>query len=482
MAIAPGERTEHIIGGRPVESHGQDRFEVVNPATEEVIGSVPAGDAADVDAAVETARRAFHESGWPSTPVKERAAILRAIADGFERHADEMKNTIIEENGSVVPIAEWGNVKVPAALYRYYADLLENTELEEQRVWNGARTVVRQEPVGVCGLVTAWNVPQGIYVEKVGPAIATGCTAVLKPAPETPYDAYLFMDILKEAGVPDGVVNVVFGGADTGAALVGHRDIDKVSFTGSPGAGRAIARACAENLTPNTLELGGKSAAILLDDFDLETFLPWIGGYCIAHSGQICSLMTRLVVPRSRYRETLDAVADTMRAMKVGDPADPATEIGPVVAGRQRDRVEGYIRSGVDEGARLVTGGGRPKGMDRGFFVEPTLFADVSGDMTIARDEIFGPVLVAIPYDDEEDAVRIANDSRYGLGGAVFGADVEHATAVAGRVETGTIGVNYYQQHFNAPFGGVKDSGYGRELGPEGYAAYLKSRSIYLAS
>lgn len=479
-----GDSRDHIINGRRVASTGDGSMPVINPTTEEKLGSVPIGTDADVDAAVAAAKAAFVNPEWRDMSVADRARILRNLADEFEAHTEEMVAAITLENGSVRTISEWGNVVAPAGIYRYYADLIESTPMEEYRpapFGADGHSIVRNEPIGVVGMITAWNAPQGIFAEKVGPVLATGCTAVIKPAPETPYDAYLFMELAKRAGVPDGVFNMVFGGAETGRALVRHPDVVKVSFTGSPVAGRDIAANAGEMIKPVTLELGGKSAGIFLDDADLEEFLPWVGGACIAHAGQICALSTRLLIPRSRYSEVTDAVADTMKAMRIGDPLDPATELGPVVADRQRKRIEGYIEIGREEGAKIATGGGRPASMERGFFLEPTLFTEVDNNMRIAREEIFGPVLVAIPYDTEEEAIAIANDSEYGLGGTVYTTDVERGTDVARRVHTGSIGVNMYSQFYNAPFGGVKNSGFGRELGPEGMNAYWSKKSIYRA-
>jgi aldehyde dehydrogenase (NAD+) len=472
----------HLIGGETVESSGTDTIPVINPATEQRIGSVTAADEVDVDRAVTRAQQAFTESGWAQLSFQERAVHLRALADGLEQNRAEMMSTVTAENGSVQPIADWANVTGAAAVYRYFAELGDSLEKEEVRPYapNSSETLVRKEPIGVAGLITAWNSPQGTYSMKLGPALLAGCATVLKPAPETPFDAFLFMDIVKAAGIPDGVVNVVFGGKETGQALVRHPGIDKVSFTGSTMAGRDIAGACGQLLKPSTMELGGKSAALLLDDVDLDTFLTWLGPSCIAHSGQICSLSTRVLAPRHRYDEIVDGLADALSSMRIGDPSDASTEVGPLVTARQRERVEGYIGIGKDEGARVVTGGGRPADLDQGFFVAPTVLADVDNGMRVAREEIFGPVLAVIPYDGgDAEAVRIANDSDYGLGGTVFSADRDRATDVARQVRTGSIGVNFYNQNPNAPFGGIRNSGWGREMGREGLDPYLFAKSIY---
>jgi betaine-aldehyde dehydrogenase len=333
----------------------------------------------------------------------------------------------------------------------------------------------------VAALIVPWNGPQGAIAWKLGPALAAGCTAVLKPAPETSLDAFVFAEAVIEAGIPAGVVNIVTGGRETGAALVAHPGVRKVAFTGSTAAGRAVATACAADFKRVTLELGGKSAAILLEDVDLDAFRPFVATACSPMTGQVCRALTRVLAPRSRYEEVVDAVASAMEEIPTGDPMDPVTVFGPLVAERQRDRVEGYIKVGVEEGAKLVTGGGRPRGLDVGYYVEPTVFKDVSNDMRIAREEIFGPVLAVIPYDGEEDALRQANDSDYGLGGAVFTRDVEHGTEIARRMETGSVGVDHYDLPVEAPFGGVKCSGMGRELGPESLGPYLETKSIYRA-
>jgi aldehyde dehydrogenase (NAD+) len=470
----------HVINGALVRSTGEESIAVVNPATEEVIGSAPDGTAADVDAAVQAATAALGAAEWAGLGVAERAATMRRLSQLFLDHTDEVVGAVVDEAGTVAEEAYRTNVDGPYRLYKFYADVAERTQWEETRAnAYGHHTIVRKEPVGVCGMITAWNAPQAIVAMKLGPALAAGCTAVIKPAPETPFDSYVFMRLVEEAGIPPGVVNVVFGGAETGQALVTHPLVRKISFTGSPAAGRAIASAAGQLLKPVTLELGGKSAAILLEDVDVEHFTSMIASHCLANNGQICALSTRVLAPRSRYEEIVDAMADTFRSWRVGDPRDPETNLGPLVADRQRARVEGYIASGRDQGAKVVVGGGRPGHLDRGYYVEPTLFRDVDNSMRIAREEIFGPVIGVIPYTDVDDAIRLANDSDYGLGGTVFTSDDERGTEVARRVETGSIGVNLFGQFEDAPFGGVKDSGYGRELGAEAVDHYLRLKSIY---
>ena len=332
------------------------------------------------------------------------------------------------------------------------------------------------------GAIVPWNDPQTLAAFKLGPTLATGCTLVVKPSPETVLDAYTLAESIEEAGLPAGVINIVQGGRETGAYLVAHRDIDKVAFTGSTTAGRQIAETCGRLLRPVTLELGGKSAVIVLDDADLSSQLEQVFNACLVNNGQTCYLGTRVLAPRARYGEVVDTLTSFAGGLQVGDALDPATQIGPVASSRQRDRIESYIAKGKGEGARLTVGGGRPAGLERGWFVEPTVFADVDNGSTIAQEEIFGPVLAVIAYDDIDDAVRLANDSDFGLGGSVWTTDVERGEDVARRVQTGTIGINAYLPDPAAPFGGVKGSGLGRELGPEGMAAYQVIQSIYLAS
>lgn len=305
---------------------------------------------------------------------------------------------------------------------------------------------------------------------------------MVKPAPETSLDSYILAEAVQQAGIPAGVVNIITGGRGTGEQLVAHPLVRKVGFTGSTVAGRKVAATCAETFKRVTLELGGKSAAILLDDADFDKFAPFVASACSPFSGQICRALTRVLAPRSRYDEAVELVTESFSTIPVGDPLDPDTGLGPVVSARQRERIEGYIASGLRDGAKLALGGGRPAGFDQGYYVEPTVFRDADNTMRIAREEIFGPVITVLPYDDEEDAVRIANDSDYGLGGAVFTADQEHGMALARRIESGTVGVNHYALPIDAPFGGVKQSGIGRELGPEGLAAYLETKSIYVAA
>jgi len=477
----PVNAAQILVGGKLVDSSSSDRLDVVNPATEEKIGQIADANAADVDNAVSAAQAAGRDASWAETTGAERAAYLRALATAVNGKGEELAAAVTAQNGMPLTMSRYANNLLPADSYRYFATLAES--LEQERVvpsLDGSTTLVRREPVGVAGLIVPWNGPHTLLSWKLGAALAAGCTAVIKAAPETSLDLVHFAEAVEQAGFPPGVINFVTGGAETGKLLVKHPGTAKIAFTGSTAAGKWIAEACGAALKPVTLELGGKSAAILLDDVDLAEFAANIPIVCIPNSGQICYSNTRILAPRSRYAEVLDAVAETARAIPVGDPLDAGTAAGPLVSDRQLQRVTSYIEVGRQEGARLVTGGARPSGLDRGFFVEPTVFGDVDNSMRIAREEIFGPVLTVLPYDDEADAVRIANDSEFGLGGIVFTSDAERGKAVARRIQTGTIGINRYAIAVDAPFGGYKNSGLGRELGPEGLEAYLQTKSMYV--
>ncbi len=382
-----------------------------------------------------------------------------------------------------ITLAKPTNGYGPAAMLSYYAGLIRSAEDEEVRPGAlGGRTVVRSEPVGVVAAITPWNYPQPLAAMKIAPALAAGCTVVLKPAPETALDAFVFADAAQEAGLPAGVLNVVPGGREAGAHLVGHPGVDKVAFTGSTVAGRAIGEVCGRLLRPVTLELGGKSAAIVAEDADLGVFADHLLEVSLVNNGQTCHASTRILAPRSRYGEVVDAVTETVRALRVGDPLDKTTAIGPLVSAAQRERVLGHIESGRAGGYQITTGGGVPADLAQGWFVEPTVFAGVDNSAPIAQEEIFGPVLTITEYADTDDAVRIANDSVYGLGGTVWTADEERGLELARRIRTGTVGVNHYALDLTAPFGGVKASGLGRELGPEGLAPYLAPKSVYFAT
>src|ERR1700677_1055760 len=469
-----------FIGGEFIDAHSAERTDVINPATEQKIGSIVIGDEVDVDRAVQAADEAFRSSGWRETTPKERAGYIRALGKALVDRAEEIAPLVTSQMG--MPISRsLASARDIDSQYNYFASLADDLVTEERRITENGKShaIVRLEPIGVAGLIAAWNAPQGLLAWKLGQALAAGCTAVFKPAPETSLDAYLAAQAVLEAGIPPGALNFITGGRETGAALVAHPGVGKIGFTGSSAAGKEIASVAGATLKRVTLELGGKSAAVLLDDVDLESFRPFIVSACSPNTGQTCRALTRVLAPRSRYREVVELVADEMSSVLTGDPMDPATVFGPLVASRQRDKVEGYIRLGIEEGAKLVVGGGRPPNLKIGYFVEPTVFADVENSMRIAREEIFGPVLVVIQYEDEDDAIRIANDSVYGLGGGIFTRDVDRATHLARRIESGSIGINSANLPLQAPFGGVKQSGIGRELGPESIATYMETKTIY---
>ncbi len=455
---------------------------VHSASTEERVGSVPEGTERDIDLAVAAARRAFDDpDGWSRWSPARRAEVLERFAAALEARGAETARRVSVQNGMPIWLANQFEGGFPPLLLRYYGGLVAASGLEETRPGMlGGRSLVIREPIGVVGAVVPWNVPQAISFLKIAPALASGCTVVIKPAPETVLDAFLVGEAAAESGLPDGVLNIVPGGRELGAHLVSHPGVDKVSFTGSTAAGRVIAETCGRLLRPVTLELGGKSAAIVLDDADLAANIQSFFASTLLNNGQICWLGTRVLAPQRRYREVVDTITGLVNSIAVGDPLDPSTQMGPLVSARQRDRVESYIAKGESEGARLTAGGKRPEGLDKGWFVEPTVFADVDNKHTIAQEEIFGPVLAVIPYSTEEEAVAIANDSDYGLGGSVWTADPERGTAFARKVQTGTIGINAYVNDPTAPFGGIKASGIGRELGPEGLNPFQVFKTIYL--
>ena len=472
-----------FIGGEWVQPSSASTITVTSASTGEVIGSVPEAQEADIDTAVAAARRAFDEpGGWSQWEPARRGGAIESLANEFEKRSAEFARRVSMQNGMPISIAEQLEGGFPTIVMRYFAELLKTASFEDERPHMlGGTTTVRRQPLGVVGAVAPWNYPQTLAAFKHAPAMAAGCTVVLKPSPETVLDAMLFAEAVQASDVPAGVINIVPGGREVGAYLVAHRDVDKVAFTGSTAAGRQIAETCGRLLRPVTLELGGKSAAVILDDAELD--LAKIGDDLFAatlmNNGQTCYLGTRVLAPASRYDEVVDMLNTFTSALKVGDALDPATQIGPMASTTHRDRVEGYIAKGLGDGATLVRGGGRPKDLDAGWFVEPTVFADVDNNSTIAQEEIFGPVLSVIRYSDTDDAVRIANDSDFGLGGTVWTSDPDRGKSVARRIRTGTIGINRYLVDPGAPFGGVKASGIGRELGPEAMHAYQAVQTMY---
>lgn len=480
--MAEIEYKQLYIDGQWGAPHGADPLNVYSPYSEEYIGSVPRATETDVDAAVAAARKQFDApDGWSSRTPEERRTVLGRFAEELDKRGEETARRVSLQNGMPISVANGFEAAFPAMLTRYYSDLSVDGTSEETRPGLGnARTRVVHEPVGVVAAIVPWNVPQAITFLKLAPALAAGCTVVLKPAEETVLDAFLLAEAALAAGMPPGVLNIVPAGRAVGAYLVEHPGIDKVSFTGSTVAGRSIAETCGRLLRPVTLELGGKSAAIVLDDADLAGSIESFFAATLLNNGQICWLGTRVLAPKAQYSKTVDIISDLVRSLRVGNPINSETQVGPLVSERQRQRVEGYIEKGRAEGATVTVGGSRPGHLDRGWFVNPTVFSDVSNSATIAQEEIFGPVLSVIPYDTTDDAVAIANDSAYGLGGSVWTSDPDRGEAVARRIRTGTVGINAYSNDPFVPFGGVKASGFGRELGPEGMRGFQVAKSIYL--
>ena len=469
-----------FIGGRWVDPSSSEVLEVRSPATGEIVGKVPLAVQADVDAACAAARTAFDEGPWPRMTPQERGAVIANAVKLLEDRGDLFKFLLKAETGQPATIVDIMQYGAAVSGLQYYATAAEKFTWKDIRDGLYGQTLVLREPIGVVGAVVAWNVPLFLACNKLGPALLAGCTVVLKPAAETPLCANALADVFSEAGLPEGVLSVVPGGPDTGRALIANPELDKFTFTGSSAVGKEIGKLAAERLTACTLELGGKSAAIILEDADLDSSLPMLAFSGVMNSGQACVAQTRILAPRSRYDEIVEKVAGFVAMMPVGMPDDPGAAIGPLISEKQRERVEGYIKQGIEEGARLVTGGGRPEGLDSGFFVQPTVFADVDNSMTIAQEEIFGPVLAIIPYDTEDDAIRIANDSVYGLAGSVWTTDHAKAIEIASKIRTGTYAVNMYAFDPGAPFGGYKNSGIGRENGPEGIEQYIEHKSVLL--
>lgn len=470
--------TDHIIGGERRPSRGSGTIDVVDPATGEVWGSVPIADRADVDDAVAAARAAFTE--WRALSPSARAVLLTRMADEVEARAHELGVTNTLENGS--PVAETSRAAANAAsILRHFAGLAEYLERDDVRAFPDGvnETVVNRDPVGVCALIAPWNFPINLVVIKLAPALLAGCTVVIKPASPTPLSIRYLVDAAHAAGIPAGVVNLITGNGAIGDALVRHEGIDKVAFTGSTPVGRRIAAACGELLRPVTLELGGKSSAIVLPDADLDHLGSVLVRSCLRNTGQTCYISTRILATPENYDAVVRLVADTIAGSALGDPLDEATVFGPVATASQEETVRGYLRAGVEEGARAVAGGELPNPFGIGTFTTPTVFADVTPEMTVAREEIFGPVITVIPVRDVEHAIDVANNTPFGLGGIVFGRDEAAAYDVARRVDTGSIGINFFASNHSAPFGGRHDSGMGVEYGIEGLEAYLTPQSVH---
>lgn len=462
------------INGEWVEPGNATTLEVINPANEEAFATISMGTAADVDAAAQAARAAF--SSWSQSTIEERRTVIENIISGLKARGDEMATAISNEMGAPMGLSKTAQLGSGLGHFAGILGILENYEFEEIR---GSTKIVK-EPAGVCGFITPWNWPLNQISCKVAPALAAGCTIVLKPSEIAPVSAYILAEIIAESGLPAGVFNLVNGdGPEVGAAISAHPEIDLVSFTGSTRAGREVAKAAADGIKRVTQELGGKSANIILDD--VEDFARAVSGgvmSCFGNSGQSCNAPTRMLVPNTRMAEAIEIAKAAAAKARVGDPSDEATRLGPVVSELQFNKITGLIEKGIQEGAELIAGGpGRPEGIDKGYFIQPTVFANVTNDMTIAREEVFGPVLSILGYKDDADAVQIANDTEYGLSGYVSG-EQSHAEKIARQIRTGNVHINGAGPDFSAPFGGYKKSGNGREWGLEGFEEFLETKAM----
>lgn len=466
----------YIQGEWVTPAAGSTLVDVINPATEAPVARLAMGTTSDADRAVAAARDAFVT--WSQSTREERIALLERIAEQYRSRVPELAEAVRLEMGAPVTLCNAMQAPIGLVHIQNTLEVLRNFAFETTH----GKTWLRREPVGVAALITPWNVPLNQIAAKVAPALAAGCTVVLKPSEIAPLDAVIFAEIMHAAGTPPGVFNMIFGdGPSVGAALSSHPDVDMVSITGSTRAGVEVAKNAAPTVKRVAQELGGKSPLVVLDDADMKTAVSTAVAHCMVNTGQVCVAPTRLLVPRTRYDEALAIAAATAGAPQVGDPADPATKIGPLSNRAQFDKVQQMIGIGIEEGARVIAGGlGRPDGLERGFYVRPTVFADVHNSMTVAREEIFGPVLCVIPYDSEEDAIAIANDTVYGLAAYVASGDAERSRRVAARLRAGTVRVNFAPADLTAPFGGVKRSGNGREFGAEGLVEFLEWKAISL--
>jgi aldehyde dehydrogenase (NAD+) len=468
------------IGGEWVEPSSDATIEVIDSGTEQLFFRIAEAQAADIDRAVAAARSAFDEGPWPSLTHAERAEYLRALGSKLQERADILAQLWPRESGTIHSIAKYAAMTMQKDLDAYAA-LADTFTFEEPATPSqGGFGLIVREPVGTVGAIVPWNSPHAMIAHKIGPALVAGCTVVLKMSPEAPGAGYLVAEVAEEIGLPPGVLNVVTADREVSELLVRDPRIDKITFTGSTAAGRKIGAILGERIARMTLELGGKSAAVILDDADITKAAKTLTRAECVMTGQVCSSLTRIVVTRARHDEMVEALAENFKKVRVGDPFDEQTQMGPLAAQRQRDRVEGYIAKGVADGATLAAGGRRPEHLDRGWFIEPTVFGNVDNASTIAQEEIFGPVLSVIPAADEADAVRIANDTIYGLNSAVFTPDPDHARAVAGKLRSGTVGMNSFRTDFGIAFGGFKQSGIGREGGKEGLVHFLETKTVIL--
>ena len=467
-----------FIGGEWVEPVGQGRIEVFSPATEQLIGHAPDSSEEDVNRAVQAARRCFDESDWPHLSFAERMAHLTRAADVFEKHVGRIAEVTADESGLPFHTTAMGQAELIVHLLRSAAELGATIPQEEDRPGAFTRVTLRREPVGVVGAITPWNAPAVMAHFTIPPALLAGCAVVLKTAPESPLHGQVLGAIYEEIGLPAGAINIVPAGRAASEALVRHPGVDKIAFTGSTATGQRIGAICGELFKRQTLELGGKSAAIILDDANLPEIMPSLVAASVMNNCQACLGQTRILAPESRYDEVVAAYVHEMQKVKLGDPYEPDTEVGPLISRQARDKVERYIDLGRAEGAKIVIGGGRPPELERGWYVEPTVFRDVNNKMRIAREEIFGPVFVIIPYKDDEDAIQISNDTDYGLSGSVWTSDPTRGRRVARRLQTGHCGINVHRFEFTAPFGGFKKSGIGREFGEEGLSEFFEYKQI----
>lgn len=470
---------EMFFGGAWRKSSSGSTITVLNPATEEIIGTVPCGNAADIELAVKSARDQFDNGSWASLPMAQRVGTVRKALAAIAKRTDEIVGTLIAEMGSPIGGKGSGQVTGLPGLSEAQIDAATNFTWTEERPGPAGRSVVERRPAGVVGLIVAWNGPLFLSVQKLVPALVAGCTVIVKSAPQAPLAFQAMAECFAEAGFPEGAIHFLHGEAEAGEALVAHPDVDLISFTGSAAVGRRIGSVCGEQIKRCILELGGKSAAVLLEDGAVEDLVGAVIGATFANNGQQCYALSRVLAPRQRYDEVVEALAAAVSDLVVGDPLDPSTQIGPVISEHDRDRIIAMVDRAVGAGARLTTGGKRPSHLSHGFFVEPAVLVDVDNSMEIAQEEVFGPVVVVIPYDTVDDAVRIANDSKYGLSGAVFSADRARAIELAGKLRTGMVSINCAVTNWNAPFGGLKQSGLGREYGPEGLAEFLEPQSIH---